>query len=235
MLEEDIVIFTAVADGRMFGIQGTVAELAQLAEIQHLSQIFIIENFNFLYFMGSAEAVKEMLYRQMTPDGGQMRDSTEIHAFLHAGRGKLCPACLAAGHYVLMVTENGDGGCGNAAGSNMHHSGHHQPGDAVHGRDHQHETLSGSIGGCQRTGFQRSLHGCAGTRFCLHFHQFDGSAEEVFLPVRCPLVDMVGHRTGGRNRIDCSDLCKRIACVCGGFIAVHGFSFHKGPPEVLIT
>ena len=230
VLEEDVVILAAVADGGVLGVEGAVSEFSQLRCIEHLSQVGIVQHIDLLDLVAGAEAVEKVLHGQMAFDCGKMRHRAEIHAFLHAGGGKLCPACLAAGHHILMVAENGDGRHGDAACCNMHDGRQQQTGDAVHRRDHQHQALGGSICGSQRAGFQSTLHGGAGAGFSLHLHQLDGSSKEVLFPSGCPLVHMVGHGARRRDGIYGGYFGKCVTCVCGGFIAVHRFSHHDFPP-----
>ena len=138
VLEEHIVILTAVADGGMLRVQRPVAELQQFIVVQHFLQIRIVQHVNFLNFVGGAESVEEVLHRQMTLDGGEMGNCTQIHAFLHAGRCQLCPAGLPTRHHILMVTKDGHGFCCHATCCHMHHSRHQQTRNAVHRGDHQH-------------------------------------------------------------------------------------------------
>ena len=227
VLEEDVVVLAAVADGRMLGVQRAVAELFQLIPVEHLAEVLIVEHVDLLDLVGGAEAVEEVLHGDMALDGREMRHRAEIHALLHAGGGELRPADLAAGHHVLVVAEDGDRLGRDGARGDMHDRRQQQARDAVHRRDHQHQALSGGVGRAESAGLQRALHGGAGAGLGLHFHELDRHAEKILLPLGGPLVDVVGHGAGRRDGVDRRDFGKGIACVRGGLVAVHGFPEHK--------
>ena len=222
VLEEDIIVFAGVADGRMLRIQRAFPEGRDGVPVDQAANRFRIDHFDLLDLVRGTEAVKEVLHRQAALNGRQMRHGAHVHTFLHARGRQLRPAGLTAGHDVGLVAENGDGVGGHRAGCNVHDRRKQQAGDAVHRRDHQHQALRGRIGGRQRACLQRALHGCACAGFRLHFHELDRLAKQIFLSMRRPFVHMVGHRAGRGDRVDCRDLGKGIGCERRGLIAVHG-------------
>ena len=226
MLEEDVVVLAAVADGGVLGVERPVAELLQLLPVHKPAQILIIQHVDLLDLVAGAEAVEEVLYGDVPLDGAQMRHGAEIHALLHARGGKLGPAGLAAGHHVLMVAEDGNGRGGDGARGHVHHGGQQQARNAVHGRDHQHKPLGGGVGGAEGPGLQRTLHGGAGAGLGLHFHELHRASEQILFPPGGPLVHMVGHGARRGDGIDGSDFGKGVTRVSGGFVAVHGLSQH---------
>ena len=225
-LEADVVRAVDVADGGMFGVQGAVPELLQLFPVHHLCQIGVVQDLDLLDLVAGAEAVEEMLHRQMALDGGEVGHRAQVHALLHAGGGQLGPAGLAACHDVHLVAEDRDVAGGDGAGRDMHDGGELQAGDAVHRRDHQHQALGRGEGRGERAGLQRALDAGDGAGLGLHLDQADRGAENILSPVGGPLVHVVGHGARRGDGIDGCDFGKRVTRVCGGFIAVHGFSDH---------
>ena len=173
--------------------------------------------------MACTEAVKEMHKGDGAFDGAEMRDNAQIHAFLHAGGSELRPARLAAGHRVGMITENGDRMGGKSPCRHMHNARELGTGDAIHGRDHQHQALRGRIRGGEGPCFQRAVHRAAGAGFTFQFYQLHRLAEQILLSVGRPVIHVVGHRAGRGNRIDRGNFGKRIGSVCRRFVAVHCF------------
>ena len=170
VLEKYIVVFTAVTDSRVLRVQCAVAELSQFSIVNHIPQIVIVQYIDLLNLMAGAETVKEMLYSHVTLNGREVRYRSKIHALLYAGRSYLCPAGLTAGHHVLMVAEDRDGGRCHTARCDMHDSREQKASNAVHRGDHQHQTLRRCIRSRQCACFRSSLQCTAGAAFRLHFH-----------------------------------------------------------------
>ena len=207
----------------MLGAQGMILEALNSVPIQHLAQIFIVQNLDLLNLVRGPEAVEEMLEGDGALDGGQVGNGSHIHSLLHAGRSQLCPAGLATGHNVGMITEDGQRvGC-HGTGRDMHNTGQLRTGDTVHGRDHQQQALRSGVGAGQGAGLQRAVHcaGRAGLR--LHLDQLYGLAKQVLLAVGSPRIHVVSHGAGRSDGVNGSYLSKRIRYVCGSFITVHRF------------
>ena len=225
VLEEGVVVLAGVADARVFRVQRVIPELLELCIIDELCHVVEVEHLDLLDLMGGTEAVEEVLHGDVALDGREMRHRAEIHALLHAGGGELCPAGLAAGHDVGVIAENRDGVRADGACCHVHHAGQLQPRDAVHRRDHQHQTLRRGIGRGERAGLQHALQRAAGARFGLHLHDADLCAEDVFQTVGGPLVHVRGHRTRRGDGIDGCGLGEGVGDVRGGLVAVHGFEY----------
>ena len=234
-LEEGVGVLQGGADGRMLGVEGVILVVFHHVPVDELRQVVVVQHVDLLQLVAGTEAVEEVHEGDRALDGAQMRHRAEIHAFLHAGAGQLGKAGLAAGHRVGVVAENGDRVRTDGARGDVHHAGQHRARDAVHRRDHQHQALGRGVGRGKGAGLERAVHRAAGAGLALHLHQLHRLAEEVFLAVRGPVVHMVRHRAGGRDRVDRRDLGKGIACVRGGLIAVHGlFCQHFIPPKTVI-
>ena len=141
VLEEDIVVFTRVAECRVLGVQSVILESLYSVPIDELCHLVEIEDLDLLDLVGCTESVKEVLYGNSALDRAQMGNRAHIHTLLDAGRCQLCPACLAAGHDVLMVAEDGYRICTDGSGCNMHYYRKQKTGHSVHGWDHEHKAL----------------------------------------------------------------------------------------------
>ena len=140
-LEIGVVILAGGTEYRMLGIESVFTEFAELFPVNEFFEIIIIQAFHILDFVRSAETVKEVQERHMTFDGRKMCNRTEIHAVLHTGGGEESKTGLAACHYIRLLGVDGNGmGC-NVTGCDMNNSGLQLPGNAVHGRNHQHQPL----------------------------------------------------------------------------------------------
>jgi len=68
-----------------------------------------------------------------------------------------------------------------------------------------------------------TVDGAGGAGLRLHLDDVDGRAEDVLAALGGPLVDVVGHGAGRRDRVDARDLGERVRYVRGRLVAVHGF------------
>ncbi len=109
--------------------------------------------------MRGAEAVEEVDERDAALDGGQVRHGGQIHDLLRVGLGEHGEAGLAAGHNVGMVAENVQRVGGNRTRGNMEYARQQLASDLVHVRDHQEQALRSGVGGGQRAGCERAVHG----------------------------------------------------------------------------
>ena len=210
----------------MLTVQRVPPETGHRVHVQHFTQVVVVQHIDLLNLMAGAETVKEMHEGHPGLDGGEMGHGGQVHALLHAGGGQLGEARLTAGHHIGVVAENGKGAGAHGPGRHMDHARQQLAGDAVQGRDHQHQALGGGVAGGQSTGLQGAVHGAAGAGLALHLHQPHRLAEDVLAPVGGPGVHVFRHGAGGCDGINRCDFGKRIACISGGFIAVHGFLLH---------
>ena len=218
-LEEGVGVLQGGADGGVLGVEGVVAEALHGVPIQQLAQLVVVQQLDLLDLMAGAEVHEG----DGALDGAQVGDAADVHAFLHGGGGQHGKAGLTAGHGVGVIAEDGDGVGADGTGGDVHDARQHGTGNAEHGRDHQHQALGGGVGGGQRAGLQRAVHGAAGAGLGLELHQLHGLAEEVLFAVGGPVVDVVGHGAGRGDGVDGGDFGERIAYVCGGLVAVHRF------------
>ena len=223
VLEEGVVVLAGMTDRRVLRVQCAVTELLQLCPVHQFCHVVEIQDLDLLDLVAGAEAVEEVLHGDMSLDGGEVGHRAHIHAFLHAGRGQLRPAGLAACHHVGVIAEDGDRMRTDRAGGHMHHGRQLQAGNAVHRRDHQHQALRRGIGRRQRTGLQHALQCAAGSGLGLHLHDPDLRAEDVLHAVGCPLVHMGRHGAGRGDGVDRRGLRKCIGDIRSGLISVHGF------------
>ena len=187
----------------MLGIQGTLTESLDSVHVDHFGQILIIPDLDLLQFMAGAETVEEVQERNSALNGSQVGNRREIHHFLHAAFGQHRKTGLAAGHDVRVVAEDVQCVAGKRTGADMEDTGKQFTGDLVHVRDHQQQALGSRIGGGQGTGVQRAVHGAGSAGLSLHFLHLDGASENILPAGGGPLVNVVCHRAGGRDGIDC--------------------------------
>ena len=139
-----------------------------------------------------------------------MRYGGNVHDLLDAAFGQHGKTGLAGRHDVLMVAENVQGVGGNSARTDVEHAREKLAGDFVHVGDHQEQALRRGVGGGQRAGLQRSVHGACSAGFRLHFNNFNRLAENVFAALCHPLIHVLRHCGGRSDRVDGRHLGKRI-------------------------
>ena len=171
--------------------------------------------------MRGAEAIEEVEERSLALDGGQVGHRCEVHDLLHVALGEHGEAGLAAGHDVGVIAKDVERVSGDGTGRNVEDARQALTRDLVHVRDHEQETLGRRVGGGEGTSAQRAMDSTGGAGLGLHLHHVDGRTEDILLALGCPLVDMIGHRAGRRDRVNTRHFGVRVRNVRGGLVAVH--------------
>ena len=230
VLEEDVAVLVRTAVVRMLGVERVIAEGLDGVHVAHLGEVGVIPHGDLLDLMRGAEAVEEVQERNLALDGGEVRHGSEVHDLLDVALSEHGEAGLAAGHDVGVIAEDVKGVGGDAAGGHVEDARQALARDLVHVRDHEQKTLRGGVGGGQRARDERAVDGARGAGLGLHLNDVHLRAKDVLLALGCPLVDMVGHGAGRRDRVDTRNLGKRIRYVCGRLVAVHGLELTRHIP-----
>ena len=232
-LEVDVRVYVVAAVGRVLRVERLTAELLERLLVDQAAQILIIEGLDALHLVRGAEAVEAVHERIARLDGGQMRDCCEVHRLLRRGGHQHAVAGGAAGHEVGVVAEDRVMVARDDAGRDVHDARQELAAHGVHCRDHQHQTLRGGEGGGQRACLQRAVAGAGRTGLGLHLNDVDRRAEQVFLALCGPFVDLFRHRRGRGDRVDRRYLGERIGAVRRRRVAVHNsivlFVIHNDP------
>ena len=154
VLEENVAVLGEAAGYGSVGCEGVFTELGQGFLIDKRSEVFLVHCFDFLDFVRCAETVEEVYERHAGLDCRQVCHTGEVHNFLYRAFGKHGEACLAYGHHVLVVAEDGEGVRCDCAGRNMEYCGKKFACNLVHVRNHQQEALRCGVGGGEGTGLK---------------------------------------------------------------------------------
>ena len=225
VLEEDVGVLGGAADMGMFRVHGIGAELFDLVPGNQLADVFVIDGLDLLHFVRGTETVEEVAEGHAGVKGGQVGDQGHVHAFLHRRGAEEGKTGLAAGHDVLMVTEDGQGVGSQGTGRNMEDAGQQFAGDLVHVGDHEQQALGSGVGAGQRTGSQHTVHGTGGAGFGLHFTHGHGLAHQVLATLGSHFVHDFAHDGRRGNGVNGSRVRQSVGNIRGGVIAVHGFHF----------
>jgi len=76
----------------------------------------------------------------------------------------------------------------------MKHRGGQLPGNFIHIRQHQQQTLGCRERRRQRPGLQGAVHSSGGAALALHFHNRRNVAPDIVYTLRSPLIGPFGHR-----------------------------------------
>ena len=125
----------------MLRIQGMGTECIYGIIVRHFCKVVIGNCLHLGYLMGCAEAVKEVHEGDSPLYGCKVSHSRKIHYLLHTGGGDHAPPCLAAGVYIRMIPEYGQGMGAYGACSNVEHCRMALPCYAVHSGYHEHKPL----------------------------------------------------------------------------------------------
>ena len=182
--------------------------------------------------MRGAEPVEEVEERYSAAEGGRVRDECEVVRLLHRRRRQQGEAGLTHGHDVGVVTEDRQRLCRRSDRAATWNTVEGElPGDLVHVRDHEQQTLRRRVGRTQRPTLQRADRaGRAG--LALHLDDRRNGAPDVGPASARPVVGQLGHRRARGDRVDgaqlgepVSDVDRRLVAVDG---AAHGSNFRNG-------
>ncbi len=159
-LEINVAVLGCSAGYRSVRIERPLAEILETLLADHSAECILVERFDLLDLMRGSETVEEMKEWNAGFDGGQMCHGGEILRLLNRAGSEHGEAGLAAGHDILMVSEDGEGMGRKRAGRNMEDGRKHFAGNLVHVRNHEKEALRCGIGSCEDTGLEGSVN-CA--------------------------------------------------------------------------
>ncbi len=189
--------------------------------VAHVLEVLVIPHGDLLDLVRGAEALEEVDERRLAGEGREVGDGREVHDLLDVALGEHGEAGLTAGHDVGVIAEDVERVGGDGTGRDVEDARQALARDLVHVRDHEQKTLRGRVGGGEGACAQGAVHRAGGARLGLHLDHVHGRAEDVLLALGRPLVDMVGHGAGRRDRVDTRHLRVRVAHVRGGLVAVH--------------
>ena len=177
----------------MLRIHGACLEFLDFFPVHQGFHVRVVDDFDFLHFMGRTESVKEMHKGDAAFDGGQVGHQGQVLGFLY-GRGRehgeaVCRQAMTSPWFA----EDGQSLCGQGARRHMKNAGAGARRRFVHVGDHQQQSLGSREGAGQRTGRQGTVHGCGRSCFGLHFPNLQGLVENVFYPCNGPFISMFGH------------------------------------------
>ena len=224
-LEEDIAVLCLAAENRVLRIQSVSSELVYGIPVEHLAEILVVPYFDLLNLMRGTEAVEEVQERNLAVDSGKVSHSAEVHNFLRAVGAQHCITGLAACIDVGMVTEDVQSVGSNAASRNVDNARQQLAGHLVHVRDHQEQALRSGVGGGKSTSRQRTVNCTSSAGLRLHLRYAYFTAEKILSAGSSILIGLISHNGRRRDRIDRSNVGKRIRNMRGGVVAIHGLHF----------
>ena len=210
---------------RVLRIQSVSSELVYGIPVEHLAEILVVPYFDLLNLMRGTEAVEEVQERNLAVDSGKVSHSAEVHNFLRAVGAQHCITGLAACIDVGMVTEDVQSVGSNAASGNVDNARQQLAGHLVHVRDHQEQALRSGVGGGKSTSRQRTVNCTSSAGLRLHLRYAYFTAEKILSAGSSILIGLISHNGRRRDRIDRSNVGKRIRNMRGGVVAIHGLHF----------
>ena len=91
----------------------------------------------------------------------------------------------------------------------------------IHIGDHEKKTLGSGVCCCECACCEGTVNGSGRAGFGLHLRHLNGCAEDVFLTLRRPLVDIVSHGARRSYGVDTRNLRERIRHIRCSVVAVH--------------
>ncbi len=180
-----------------------------------------------LQLMGGAKAVEEVHERDACLQRCGVGDQREVLRLLHRRRGQQRKAGLADRHHIRVVAEDRQRLRRERPCGHVHHRRGQLAGDLVHVRDHQEQALGRGERRPERPALERAVQGSRGPALALHLHDGGDRAPQVRAPLARPLVRLLGHRRGRRDREDAAHLGAAERDRDRGFVAVDGGPHHR--------
>ena len=224
-LEIYIGVLGRTARNGVLGIQRTGTESLQCIHVEERRESRIVDHLDLLDLMRGAESVEEVQERNTGLQCHDVGNARQIHHLLNRRGCQHGKTRLARSHNILMVAENRERLCGQRARRYVEHARKQLTRDLVHVGDHQQQALRCGERRGEGTALQRAVYGTCGTGLRLHLDDLHRLAEHVFLTLRGPLVDKLGHRRGGCDGIYGSYLRKLIGYVSRCIISVTSDKF----------
>ncbi|MPM69303.1 hypothetical protein SDC9_116248 [bioreactor metagenome] len=209
-LEEGVRVLRGAADRRVVGGQPAGPMRLDVLVADQAPQRVVRQQFDGVDLVGGAEPVEEVQERHPGPEGGGMGDRRQVLGLLHPAAGQHRPAGLADGHHVGMVTEDAQRMGRDRAGRDVDHRRGELPGDLVHVRDHQQQTLRRGERRGQRALGQGAVQRPRRAALGLHLDHLGDLAPDVRTTVCGPLVRKLSHAGGRGDGVDRDDLAERM-------------------------
>ena len=225
LLEVDVRILRGSPHHRVIRVQGPAAESVQGILVDQAGQFVVFDDLDLLGLMRGPEAVEEVHERNPALDRRQMGYRGQVHDLLDAAFREHGETGLARRHDVLMVAEDAQRVGRHRAGADVKHARQQFAGDFIHVGNHKQQTLGSGEGRRQGAGLQGTVHRAGGAAFRLHLRDPHGLPEDVLPALGAPLVHMLGHGGGRRNRENRRDIGEPVGNVGRRVVPVHGFHF----------
>ena len=234
VLEEGLGGLVGTTVEGMVGHVGVGAETCQCFPVDHLCQGVIFPGAQLLDLVRGTEAVEEVDEAHACLDCGQVSNGSQVHNFLGSGCSQHCHTGAAAGHNVLVVTEDGQSVGGQGTSCDVENAGQAFASNLVQVGDHQQQALGCGKGGGQGTGGQRAVDSASCACLGLHLNDVDAVAEDISAVLVSPFVHVLRHGGGGSDGVNCSDFSEGVCDVASSGVGVHTLKgshvFHFAAP-----
>ena len=216
--------FSRFAEGNSFRIvrvHAAFTEFANGIHIEHRTEFFIRNNFDFLDFVRRTETIEEVDNRNTTGNGRRMDDSSQVHDFLNTGFTHHADARAAHSHRIVVAGKNRVAVGSNRTRSDVENARQQFAGNLEHIAEHDHHALGGRESRREGTGIQSTVHRAGSTFFRLHFLNLYGSAKQVFTAMSSPFINVFSHRRRRRDREDGCQFRKGIGDMGAASLPIH--------------
>jgi hypothetical protein len=219
-LEEGVGVGGRAAQHGAIGRQPARAVLDEARLVDERRQVGVSERLDAPLLVARAEAVEEVQEGHARAQRGGVGHEGQVLGLLRAARAEQREAGAAAGHHVAVVAEDRQGVRRQRTRRDVHAEGVQLARDLVHVGQHEQQALAGREGRGQRAALQRAVHRAGRAALGLHLDHVGDLAPQVRAPSRRPLVAQLGHRRGGRDRVDRDDLADPVRHARDGLVRV---------------
>ena len=172
------------------------------------------------HFVGGAESIEKMQHGHARAKSDGLGDQRQIHHLLGSIRREHGEARCACGHDIAVITENRQGLAGQGSRRDVKDRRSEFPGNLVHVRQHEQQTLGCGKRRRQSAALKRTVDSTGSAGLGLHLDHSRDRAPEIGSGLGRPLVRPFAHRRRRSDRIDRYDFVRQVRDARGGFIAV---------------
>ncbi len=219
-LEEGVGVLGRAADDRGVRVEATRPVREDILVADEGAHHIVVEDRDLVDLVGGPEAVEEVEERQPGPQGGGVAHQGEVVGLLHRACREHRPAGGPGVHDVAVIAEDREGVGRDRPGRDVDDRRRQLAGDLEHVGDHQQEALRRRERRAQGALLEGAVHRARGTSLRLQLHDVRYAAPQVRPPGRRPVVGVLRHRGGGRDRVDRDDLAQGIRHPRSGLVAV---------------
>ena len=185
------------------------------------AQVVVGERLDRVQLVRRPKAVEEVDERDPRAQRRRLGDERQVVGLLDGVGGQKREPGAAGGHHVGVVAEDREPLGRERPGGDVEDRRRELPRDLEHVGEHEEQALRCREGRRKRARLERAVKRAGRAALALHLDDGRHRPPHVRPPFARPLVGQLGHRRGGRDRVDAADLVQAVCDRGRSLVAVH--------------